>query len=106
MGRRGLRRLFDAALLEPLALIALGRSTGFTLDEIAMMFGRDGRPRINRQMLTARAEELNQTIRNLTAMRDGLRHAALCPAPSHMECPAFRRFLRAAASASARTKPS
>jgi hypothetical protein len=26
-------------------------------------------------------------------MREGLRHAADCPAPSHMECPHFRRIL-------------
>jgi hypothetical protein len=31
-------------------------------------------------------------------MRDGLRHAAVCRAPSHMECPKFRRLVRAAAS--------
>ena len=35
---------------------------------------------------------------SLNAMRDGLRHAAVCPAPSHLECPTFRRLLRAAAS--------
>jgi hypothetical protein len=29
-------------------------------------------------------------------MRDGLRHAAACPARTHMECPKFRRLLRAA----------
>jgi hypothetical protein len=29
-------------------------------------------------------------------MRDGLKHAAACPAPSHMECPTFRRLLRGA----------
>jgi hypothetical protein len=29
-------------------------------------------------------------------MRDGLRHAAACRAPSHMECPTFRRILKAA----------
>jgi hypothetical protein len=32
-------------------------------------------------------------------MRDGLRHAAVCPAPSHMECPTFRRLLRVASRA-------
>lgn len=102
IGRRGLRRLFNATVLERLALIALGRSAGFTLDEIAMMFGPDGRPRINRQMLSAKADELDKTIRNLSAMRNGLRHAAVCPAPSHMECPTFRRLLGAASSAAAR----
>jgi DNA-binding transcriptional MerR regulator len=98
IGRRGLRRLFDPGVLERLALIALARAAGFSLDEIARMFAPDGRPRINRQMLTAKAEELEQTIGKLSALRDGLRHAAACPAPSHMECPSFRRFLRAAAS--------
>ena len=98
IGRRGLRRLFDPGVLERLALIALGRTSGFSLDEIARMFAPDGRPRIDRRMLAAKAEELDQTIRELTAMRDGLRHAADCPAPSYMECPTFRRLLRAAAS--------
>lgn len=97
-GRRGLRRLFDERVLERLALIALGRAAGFSLDEIAAMFAADGRPDIDRRMLTAKADEIDRTIRGLTAMRDGLRHAAVCPAPSHMECPTFRRILGAAAS--------
>ncbi|MCA6119768.1 helix-turn-helix domain-containing protein [Bradyrhizobium sp. WSM 1738] len=98
IGRRGLRRVFDVPVLERLALIALGRVAGFSLDEIARMFAPDGRPRIDRRMLRARADELDRTIRRLNALRDGLRHAAACPAPSHMECPTFRRILRAAAS--------
>ena len=98
IGRRGLRRLFDSGVLERLALIALGRAAGFSLDEIALMFGPDGRPRIDRQILAAKAEELDRTIHNLSAMRDGLRHAAACRAASHMECPTFRRLVRAAAS--------
>ncbi|MDR3515521.1 MAG: helix-turn-helix domain-containing protein [Azospirillaceae bacterium] len=97
IGRRGLRRLFDAAVLEQLALIALGRAAGFSLEEIGSMFAPDGRPRIDRHMLQAKAEELDQTIRQLSELRDGLRHAVACPAPSHMECPTFRRLLRAAA---------
>ncbi|AKJ31821.1 helix-turn-helix domain-containing protein [Caldimonas brevitalea] len=98
VGRRGLRRLFDAGVLERLALIALGRAAGFTLDEIALMFTSDGRPRIDREALAAKAEQLDRMIRQLGAMRDGLRHAAACPAPSHLECPTFRRLLSAAAS--------
>jgi DNA-binding transcriptional MerR regulator len=98
IGRRGLRRVFDVLVLERLALIALGCAAGFSLDEIARMFAPDGRPNIDRQMLAAKAEELDGTIRKLVAMRDGLRHAAACPAPSHMECPTFRRLLRAAGS--------
>lgn len=98
VGRRGLRRLFGAKVLEQLALIALGRSAGFSLDEIARMSGTDGRPRIDRQLLADKAEELDSSIRKLIAMRNGLRHAAVCSAPSHMECPTFRRLLGLAAS--------
>ncbi|MGW3117637.1 helix-turn-helix domain-containing protein [Streptomyces sp. NPDC001107] len=97
-GRRGLRRQYDPAVLERLALIAMGRTAGFSLDEIARMFAPDGRPRIDRQVLAAKAEELDRTIRELGVLRDSLRHAAACPAPSHMECPTFRRLLGAAAS--------
>ena len=96
IGRHGLRRVFDPGVLERLALIAVGRSAGFSLDQIARMFTQGGRPRIDRKMLSAKADELEATIRRLSAMRDGLRHAAVCPAPSHMECPTFRRILRAA----------
>jgi len=97
-GRRGLRRQFHADVLERLALIALGRAAGFSLDEIAHMFAPGGQLQVDRQMLAAKADELDRTIRRLTAMRDGLRHAAVCPAPSHMECPTFQRIVRAATS--------
>ena len=98
IGRRGLRRVFEPGVLERLALITLGRAAGFSLEEIARMFAPDGRLRIDREMLAAKAKELDRTIRKLSAMRDSLRHAAACPAPSHMECPTFRRILRAASS--------
>lgn len=97
-GRRGLRRQFDPGVLDRLALIALARTAGFSLDEIARMFSPDGQPRIDRRMLAHRAEELDGTIQRLSAMRDGLRHAADCRAPSHLECPTFQRLLSAAAS--------
>ncbi len=53
---------------------------------------------MDRRVLAAKAEELDGTIRELSALRDGLRHAAVCPAPSHLECPTFRRWLKGAAS--------
>ena len=98
IGRRGLRRVFPAGVVERLALVALGRSAGFSLEEIAGMFAPDGNVRIDRQKLAAKAKELDSTIRQLTAMRDGLRHAVNCKAPSHMECPKFRRIMKLAAS--------
>jgi DNA-binding transcriptional MerR regulator len=98
VGRRGLRRLFDPGVLERLALIALGRAAGFSLDEIALMIGPGERPRIDRRMLLAKADELDRTIRRLGTMRDGLRRAAACSEESHLDCPHFRRVLRGAAS--------
>ena len=104
VGRRGLRRTFDPGVLERLALIALGSAAGFSLDEIARMFLADGQPNIDRGMLAAKAVELDATIRRLGAMRDGLRHAAACPAPSHLECPTFRRLLALAAAGAGKRK--
>jgi DNA-binding transcriptional MerR regulator len=97
IGRRGLRRVFAPAVLDRLALVALGRAAGFSLEEMARMFAPDGRPRIDRGLLMSKAEELDRTIRRLAAVSRGLRHAADCRAPSHMECPTFRRILKAAA---------
>ncbi|AOK61684.1 MerR family transcriptional regulator [Burkholderia ubonensis] len=95
-GRRGLRRQYDQAVLQRLALIALGREAGFSLDEIGAMFGAGGEPEIDRAKLDAKADELDRTIRRLSAVRDGLRHAAACPAPSHLQCPSFQKLLRIA----------
>lgn len=97
VGRQGLRRVFDAKILERLGLISLGRAAGFSLDEIARMVGPRGSPDIDRDLLVEKADELDRTIKKLIAMRDGLRHAAVCSAPSHMECPKFQRLLGLAA---------
>ena len=104
-GRRGLKRLFDAEVLERLSLIALAQTAGFSLVEIGGMFGEDGRPRLDRAQLSKRADELDRTIERLAALRDGLRHAAACPAPSHMECPTFQALLKGAAPAVRSSRP-
>jgi len=96
VGRQGLRRLFAPPVLDQLALIALGQAAGFSLEEIGAMFLPDGQPNIDRKTLAGKADELNATIKRLVAMRNGLRHAAVCPAPNHAACPTFQRLLRAA----------
>ncbi len=98
LGRRGLRRTFGADVLDRLSLIALGRSAGLSLAEIGRMLGVDGEVRIDRQLLAARAQDIDRAIRQMQTIRDGLRHAANCPAPSHEECPSFRRLKEAASS--------
>lgn len=96
VGRHGLRRQYEPQTLLQLSLIALGKSAGFSLEDIAGMFGKDGQPDLPRAELHARADELDRQIRNLTTLRNALRHVADCPAPSHMECPTFRRLVRLA----------
>jgi DNA-binding transcriptional MerR regulator len=98
VGRDGLRRRFDPQVLDQLALIALGQAAGFSLGDIATMFSADGKPDIARAMLSSKADEIDRTLKRLKALSKGLRHAAVCPAPSHAECPTFQRLLREAAS--------
>lgn len=95
--RHGLRRQFGPETLLQLSLIALGRAAGFSLAEISGMFGTDGQPDLPRAVLHERADALDRQIRTLTALRNALRHVADCPAPSHLECPKFRRLLQVAA---------
>jgi DNA-binding transcriptional MerR regulator len=98
VGRQGMRRSFTPGVMDQLALISLGQAAGLSLDEIRSMFLPNGQPSIDRQMLAAKADELDALIKRLKAMSRGLRHAAACPAPSHAECPSFQKLLRAAAS--------
>ena len=93
VSRHGLRRQFPPEVLLQLKLIAMGKSAGFSLTEIAGMFGRNGMPDLPRAVLHAKADAIDRQIRELSALSDTLRHVANCPAPSHMECPTFRRLV-------------
>ncbi|MCM2399520.1 helix-turn-helix domain-containing protein [Rhizobium sp. S95] len=93
VSRHGLRRQFPPEVLLQLKLIAMGKSAGFSLDEIAGMFGRNGMPELSRDVFREKADEIDRQIHELTALRETLRHVANCRAPSHMECPSFRRLL-------------
>lgn len=96
VARHGLRRQFAPEVLLQLELVAVGRTAGFSLEEIAGMFGRNGAPDLPRALLREKADDLDRRIRELAALRDTLRHVADCPAPSHMECPTFRRLIEVA----------
>ncbi|MDO8279803.1 MAG: helix-turn-helix domain-containing protein [Burkholderiaceae bacterium] len=96
VGRDGLRRRFAPIVLNQLSLIALGKAAGFSLGEIGRMFSSDGRANIDRESLKGKADDIDATIRRLQALSNGLRHAAVCPATNHSECPTFQRLLRVA----------
>ncbi len=93
-GRHGLKRIFKSNVIEQLDLIKLGQNAGFSLDEISQMFSNSGQAMIDRNKLKDQANKIDEQIRKLTAMRDGLLHAANCPASSHLECPRFQKLLR------------
>ena len=96
ISRHGLRRQFPREVLLQLKLISMGKSAGFSLEEIAGMFGRNGMPDLPRDMFLHKAEEIDERIAELTTMSETLRHIANCSAPTHLECPSFRRLLSSA----------
>ena len=96
VSRHGLRRQFPPEVLLQLKLVAMAKSAGFSLAEIAGMFGRDGMPHVPREAFHAKAEELDRQVQELLALHDILRHVAGRPTPSHMECPKFRQLIEAA----------
>jgi DNA-binding transcriptional MerR regulator len=98
LGRQGIRRAFADTVLDQLALISLGQAAGLTLREIGSMLTPAGHTNVDRALLAAKAREIDADIKQLRAVSRGLRHAARCPAPSHAECPTFRRLLKEAAS--------
>ncbi len=93
----GERRRFASGVLDQLALIALGQAGGLSLDEIQAMLSPEGALRVDRQLLLDKADSIDATIKRLRAMSQGLRHAAVCPAANHAQCPTFQRLLKAAA---------
>lgn len=96
LGRKGLRRQYEPQVLERLALIAMGQSAGFSLDEIAGIFDGDAGFTIDRDMLRDQARKLREQIKHLTLLSDILDHTANCSAPNHSQCPNFRRIMDAA----------
>jgi DNA-binding transcriptional MerR regulator len=97
ISRHGLRRQYLPDVLLQLTLIGMGKSAGFSLEEISGMFGSNGKPDLPRAAFHKKADDLDLQIRRLTALSNTLRHVADCRAPSHLECPTFRRMVAAAA---------
>lgn len=105
LNRQGARRVFAPDVIQRLGLIALGQAAGLSLQEIKLMLTPTGKVKIDRSLLSQKAEEIDTRVKQLRAMSRGLRHAAACPAPSHAECPTFQRLLKSAASGALRQSP-
>lgn len=94
IGRSGLRRQYPDTVLIKLQLIAAGQLAGFTLDEMAEMFGEPEQRNIDRHKLLVRADEIDATVLQLQMLSQGLRHVAKCKEEDHTRCEEFRRVLR------------
>lgn len=97
LGRRGLRRQYDAQVLERLALIGLGQAAGLSLQQIgASLPSPQGCISLDREALLAQAEVLQRQITRLQRVRRHLQRAAACPqAEDARKCGSFRKLLRA-----------
>lgn len=96
LGRSGLRRQFDRRVLERIDFIAMGQQAGFKLEDIAAMFSKDGKLKVDRNLLLQKADELQKSIKMLGAIKNTIEHVAHCSAPDHLECPKFLKLLRLA----------
>lgn len=105
LNRQGARRIFGPSVIQQLGFIALGQAAGFSLEEIKLMLTPSGPLKVDRSLLSRKADEVDALVEQLRAVSRGLRHAAACPAPSHAECPTFQRLLKGAASGALRPAP-
>jgi Predicted transcriptional regulators len=93
VGRNGLRRQYHENVLNKLQLITLGQAAGFSLDNIAAMFGAKGTIAIDREQLHQQSLKIDNTIHRLQLLSRGLKHAARCTQPEHTECEEFQKIV-------------
>jgi DNA-binding transcriptional MerR regulator len=92
--RKGLRRQFEPDVLTTLAVVALCRQAGFTLDEVKALLATEGRPSWKRFAVRKR-DELRTQAAHLNELADQLDHAVGCPSPNVLDCEHFRAALDA-----------
>ncbi|MEY9908522.1 DNA-binding transcriptional MerR regulator [Catenulispora sp. MAP12-49] len=95
-GRNGLRRTYNADVLDRLALIGCAREAGFGIAEIARFLAAGPRDQDLRDRMASKADELDVLIARLTRMRAGLRHAVECDHEPLVACPEFKQTLNEA----------
>jgi len=93
VGRHGLKRVFDQAVLSRLGFIALAQQTGFSLEDILGLLSSQGEGGLDRQRLRQKAKALEDQIGQLEAMRLSLLHMIDCTAPRHSDCPRFQQLV-------------
>lgn len=95
IGRKGLQRIFHIQVVDQLLLIGLGKQAGFSLKELQKMLQNKAQP-IDKNKLEQRANEIDDQIKQLDALRQSLRHVACCHYENPLECAKFQKLLRTA----------
>ncbi len=90
--RKGLRRQFRPDVLTTLAVVAMCRQAGFTLEEIKRVLATGGRPAW-KNFATRKRDQLRAQAAHLDAIADQLDHALRCPSPNVFDCEHFRAAL-------------
>ena len=90
--RRGLRRQFPPDVLTTLAVVAMCRQAGFTLEEIKLVLATGGGPEW-KAFAERKRDELRGQAEHLGAIADQLDHALRCPSPNVFDCEHFRASL-------------
>jgi DNA-binding transcriptional MerR regulator len=91
--RKGLRRQFPPEVLTTLAIVAMCRRAGFTLDQIKLLLATRGRSASWKSFAATKRDELRAQAAHLDAMAEQLDHALRCPSPNVFDCEHFRAAL-------------
>jgi DNA-binding transcriptional MerR regulator len=90
--RKGLRRQFRPDVLTTLAVVAMCRQAGFTLEEIKLVLATGGRSSW-KAFATRKRDELRAQAAHLGTIADQLDHALRCPSPNVFDCEHFQAVL-------------
>ena len=90
--RKGLRRQFRPDVFTTLAVVAMCRQAGFTLEEIKLVLATGGRSSW-KAFATRKRDQLLAQAEHLGTIAEQLDHALRCPSPNVFDCEHFRAAL-------------
>jgi DNA-binding transcriptional MerR regulator len=93
--RKGLRRQFRPEVLTTLAVVAMCREAGFTLEEIKLVLATGGGPSW-KAFAERKRDQLRAQADHLITVADQLDHALRCPSPNVFDCEHFQAALAGA----------
>jgi DNA-binding transcriptional MerR regulator len=90
--RKGLRRQFPPDVLTTLAVVAMCRQAGFSLEEIKLVLATGGAPSW-KGFVARKRDQLRAQAEHLGTVADQLDHALRCPSPNVFDCEHFQAAL-------------